>query len=500
MSKFLLFSVFVISTCGLIYELITGTLASYTLGDSVTQFSTVIGVYLFAMGIGSYLSKFIEKSLIEIFIRIELLIGLIGGFSAMLLFLLFEQIAHFRIILYSLVLMIGLLVGLEIPLIMRILKKNFRHFKDLVSLVFSFDYIGALLASIAFPLLLVPTLGLTRSALMFGMINVLVGLLTIYVFQHELKNKQLWYSRGIVCVVLLGFGFVYANSILKITDGTLYEGNVIFNKRSHYQNIVMTRQGNHFQLYLNRNLQFSSRDEYRYHEALVHPGLSTIQQPRKVLILGGGDGLAVREVLKYPTIESITLVDLDPAVTQLFASLPLLNQLNANALQSNKLTIYNEDAFIWLKNNQQTYDFVIVDLPDPTSYSLGKLYTNHFYRYLFKGVQENGLVAIQATAPYISPKSYWCIANTMESVGFQLQSYTTYIPSFGLWGFHLASKKELTPRQHSLPEGLQYITADIISSLFKIPKDIARIQTEINALNNQALVRYFEDEWHQYTS
>ena len=163
MSYVLLFSVFVIATCGLVYELIAGALASYLLGDSVTQFSTIIGVYLFSMGIGSFFSKYVNKNLIGKFVQVELLIGLVGGFSAAILFVSFEYITSFRILLYGLVSITGTLVGFEIPILMRIMQSHF-EFKDLVSKVFTFDYIGALLASLLFPLYLVPHLGLVRTA------------------------------------------------------------------------------------------------------------------------------------------------------------------------------------------------------------------------------------------------------------------------------------------------------------------------------------------------
>ena len=153
----LLFAVFTIATCGLVYELVAGTLASYLLGDSVKQFSFIIGVYLFSMGIGSYFSKFLTKNLLNTFVEIEILVGLIGGLSSVVLFLLFESINSFQFILYFLVFVTGCLVGLEIPLLMNILKDKV-EFKDLVSNVFTFDYIGALLASILFPLVLVPKL------------------------------------------------------------------------------------------------------------------------------------------------------------------------------------------------------------------------------------------------------------------------------------------------------------------------------------------------------
>src|SRR5262249_25575692 len=157
------------------YELIASTLASYLLGDSVTQFSTIIGTYLFAMGIGSWLSRYITKNLLATFIKIEILIGAVGGSAAAILFLIFDHVASFRIPLYGIVTLIGVLVGIEIPLLLRILKDQF-DFKDLVAKVFTFDYIGALAASILFPLILVPHLGLVRSGFMFGMMNVAVAL------------------------------------------------------------------------------------------------------------------------------------------------------------------------------------------------------------------------------------------------------------------------------------------------------------------------------------
>src|SRR6476660_2372383 len=162
-SLLLLASVFTIATCGLVYELIAGTLASYLLGDSITQFSTIIGCYLFAMGIGSWLSRYVKRDLLSFFIRVEILVGAVGGSSAALLFLAFEHVASFRFLLYFTVGAIGVLVGVEIPLLLRILE-NRLEFRDLVAKVFTFDYVGALFASILFPLVLVPHLGLIKSA------------------------------------------------------------------------------------------------------------------------------------------------------------------------------------------------------------------------------------------------------------------------------------------------------------------------------------------------
>lgn len=498
MELLLLFSIFVISTCGLIYELIAGTLASYLLGDSITQFSTIIGFYLFSMGVGSYLSKFIDKNLVAMFIQIEMLIGILGGFSTLILYVAFQYLDHFKPLLYIMIFMIGCCVGLEIPLLMRILKAHNQDFKELVSKVFTFDYIGALLASLLFPLVLVPYLGLAPSALLFGILNVGIGVLAIHVFKEQLRFPKVWYGKAVTCIALLIMGLIFSNTITSYAESKTYDGKVILSKSSSYQRIVLTRSGKDFKLFLNGNLQFSSNDEYRYHEALVHLGLSKIKNPKKILILGGGDGLAVREILKYPTIEKIILIDLDPEMTQLFKNHALLTSLNQNALNSPKVQVRNQDAFLWLKDNQEIFDFIVIDFPDPSNYSLGKLYTTTFYHYLYRALNDKGFAVIQSTSPMVSRKSYWCIAHTLEKVGFLVKPYLSYVPSFGLWGFQLAAKENIFLQDSHLPHHLRYITEQLIPTLFLIPDDLKRVETDINSLTNQTLVRYFENEWNHY--
>jgi spermidine synthase len=373
----LFLSVFLIAACGLIYELIAGTLASYLLGDSVLQFSTVIGTYLFAMGIGSYLSRFIARGLVARFISIELMVGLVGGYSSAILFLTFAYTEGFRLLLYLLVIIVGILVGLEIPLLMRILKDRFQ-FRDLVAHVLTFDYLGALGASLLFPILLVPRLGLVRSALLFGIINAGVALWSTFLFREQIGRVGWLRAVSLAVVIALGAGFRVADQIIETADEQLYADDVILSRQTRFQRIVLTRWKDDVRLFLNSHLQFSSRDEYRYHEALVHPGLAAVTGARHVLVLGGGDGLAVREILKYPRIESVTLVDLDPEMTRLFATHPLLKELNGESLTAPKVQVINADAFPWLEQAERTWDFVVIDFPDPTNYSLGKLYTTAF--------------------------------------------------------------------------------------------------------------------------
>src|SRR5215471_54345 len=313
----LLLHVLIIATCGLVYELLAGTLASYVLGDSVTQFSLVIGIYLSAMGVGAWISRRIDTDIARRFVEVELGVALLGGCSAPLLFFSFARAAWFHPVLYGVVFAIGVLVGLELPLLMRILKHNL-EFKDVVSRALTFDYLGALVASVAFPLLLVPRLGLVRTSLLFGLVNAGVGLWATWVLAPMLAKRVLGLrARGVIVIALLGVAIIKADALTSLAEDQLFADEIIYTKTTPYQRIVVTRGRAGFQLFLNGQLQFSSADEYRYHEALVHPAMMVAGAPRRVLVLGGGDGLALREILKYPTVEAATLVDLDPDMTRL---------------------------------------------------------------------------------------------------------------------------------------------------------------------------------------
>jgi spermidine synthase len=489
----LFLSVFLIAACGLIYELIAGTLASYLLGDSVLQFSTVIGSYLFAMGIGSWLSKYLGRGLVARFIYIELMVGLIGGFSSSILFLAFAWTDSFRLLLYLLVLLIGMLVGLEIPLLMRILKDRFQ-FHDLVAHVLTFDYLGALGASLLFPLLLVPRLGLVRSALLFGIINAGVALWSTFLFRDSIGRAAGLRVLSVIVLAALSAGMFGADRIAATADDNLYADEVIFARNTRYQRIVLTKWKDDLRLFLSSHLQFSSRDEYRYHEGLVHPGLAALPGARSVLVLGGGDGLAVREILKYPSVEQVTLVDLDPEMTKIFSTNPALVDLNKGSLKSSKVRVVNEDAFPWLDHNDDMFDFVVVDFPDPTNYSLGKLYTTAFYRLLARHVSANGFIAVQSTSPLFARQSYWCIVNTLKQAGLKTWPYHVYVPSFGEWGFVLAGAGTYEPPT-GLPAGLRFLAMQNLPELFRFPIDMLPVYAEPNRLNDQVLVRYYEHEW-----
>jgi spermidine synthase len=493
----LLVAVLLIAACGLVYELVAGALASYLLGDSVTQFSTVIGTYLFAMGIGSWLSRFVVRNVAARFVAIELLVGLVGGVSSALLFLAFAYTESFRVVLYLLVLVIGTLVGLEIPLLMRILRERF-NFKDTVANVLTFDYLGALGASLLFPMLLVPRLGLVRTALLFGLINTGVALWTTILLAPALRRP--WRTRAacVAVLALLGAGMASADRLMDTAEANLYADDVVFARTSPYQRIVLTAWRDDLRLFLNSHLQFSSRDEYRYHEALVHPALAARPDARRVLVLGGGDGLAVREVLKYPRVEHVTLVDLDPEVTRLFTTHPELRRLNRAALSDPRVRVENADAFPWLDAGTDLYDVALVDFPDPSNFSIGKLYTTTFYRRLLRRLAPDALFVVQSTSPLFARQSFWCVVETIRAAGLNTWPYHVYVPSFGEWGFVLAGRSTWTMPER-LPADLRFLTLAQLPSLFEFPPDMAATPVEVNRLNNQALVQYYEREWSTLT-
>jgi len=466
-------AVLLVSTCGLVYELAAGALASYVLGDSVTQFSLVIGIYLSAMGLGAYLSRFLETGLARRFVDLELAVALVGGFSAPVLFLCFGHITHFRPILFGVVALVGTLVGVEIPLFLRILRQRL-EFKDLVANVLSVDYLGALVASLLFPLLLVPRLGLVRTSLAMGLVNALVGLWSTWLLAEELRAPGWVRARCALVILACGAGLLGAGRLTSLAEEALFTDPIVYARQTAYQRIVITAGRGSFQLFLDGNLQFSSADEYRYHEALVHPTFAAAARHRSVLVLGGGDGLALREILRYPEVQQVTLVDIDPAMTSLATELPMVRELPDDV----------------------RFDVVIVDFPDPNNFSLGKLYTTRFYRLLRAHLATGGAAVVQSTSPLLARVSFWCITTTMEAAGLFVRPLHVAVPSFGEWGFALARAEPFEPPRSVLP-GLRFLSDAVLPGLFQFGPDVSRVPAEVNRLDNQVLVQYYEAEWRR---
>jgi spermidine synthase len=497
--RILVISVFFVASCGLAYELIAGALSSYLLGDSVLQFSTVIGCYLFAMGVGAHLSRYVrDRDVLACFVDVELAIGLVGGVSAALLFLAFAWLAApFRALLYVLVFLIGALVGMEIPLVMRALNERQTRFADLVSRVLTVDYLGALAVALLFPMVLAPHLGLTRTAFLFGMVNVAVAVWTIHTFGTAVDGAHRRVLRAALVFVVLAAGFVMSERLVYWGERGMYGDEIVHSLTTPYQRLVITRWQDDLRLYINGNLQFSSRDEHRYHEALVHPAMEFLPWARNVLILGGGDGLALREVLRYPGVRRVTLVDLDPDMTRLFSTSEALVKLNHDSFHDPRVRLVNADAGRWLETAGESFDVAFVDFPDPSTFALGKLCSVPFYALLEKRIASHGLVVVQATSPYFAPHAYWSIEATLREAGFKTYPYHTYVPSFGEWGFILAGTEAdyAVPTHFALP--MRYLTGPVAAEMFAFPPDMQRVDADANHLNNQALVRYFDEDWHR---
>ena len=495
--RVLILSVLIVASCGLGYELISSALASYLLGDSILQFSSVIGCYLFAMGIGSWLSKYVkDEDVLNRFIDVELLVALLGGVSAAVLFLVFAWLAApFRAALYVGVFVIGLMVGMEIPLVMRVFNQRKAEFREIVSRVLTFDYLGALAVSLVFPLLLAPKLGLLRTSFLFGMLNAGVALWTTWLFRAEVPAAERAVRGGVV-LGLLTLGFVYSGHMTAWAEKGLYGDDVVHAETTPYQRLVVTRWHDDLRLYINGNLQFSSRDEHRYHEALVHPGLLALPWARNVLVLGGGDGLAVREILKHPNVEHVTLVDLDPAMTGLFSRSEPLVKLNQGALKDPRVTVINDDAGRWLESHAEVYDYIVVDFPDPSNFGLGRLYSVPVYHLMARHLAENGYMVIQSTSPYFAPRSFWSVDATLRKPACTPgPTMPTCRPS--ATGLHPGRQ---APRLHAsgkVTVPARYLDPATLRELFHFPADMPALAMPPNRLNEQSLVRYFDEDWRK---
>jgi len=344
-------------------------------------------------------------------------------------------------------------------------------------------------------------LGLVRTSLLFGLFNAGVGLYGTFLMRSLITGSVTGLRvRAIIVMTLLCGGTVGANSLTSLAEDGLYADDIIYTHTSPYQRILITHNHAGFQLFLNGNLQFSSADEYRYHEALVHPALLLSGAPKRVLVLGGGDGLALREILKYKSVESVTLVDLDPSMTGLSKAFPPLAELNQHSYSDPRVTVINGDAMIWLEKKGEPFDAAIVDFPDPNTFALGKLFTTRFYRLLRSRLSEDAGVSVQCTSPLFARQSYWCIIRTIEASGFSVRPYQTAVPAFGVWGFALARVKPFDqPSQIQTQIPLRFLNNEALTALFSISADMSPVPVEINRLDNQVLVRYYESEWKHWS-
>ncbi|WP_407269167.1 polyamine aminopropyltransferase [Radiobacillus sp. PE A8.2] len=499
----------IVSICGIIFEVLFGALGSYILGDGVKQYTLTISLFLTGMGVGASLSEKVLKNLIITFIYIEFFVALIGGFSSFLMFGMtaFSPPGSDALFLYLITFTVGALTGVELPILIRKANSIGVSLNRSTARVLFSDYAGGLIGGLLFVFLLRPQFGMVKTAFFVGCINLGVALVVLWLFRKEIKHIIVHAIIGSCIAVLLLFGLLFGEEMAFSFEQKLYKDPIIHMEESRYQKIIITKNQEDTRLYLNGGLQFSSIDEYRYHELLVHPVMAHAKSHDQVLILGGGDGIAAKELLKYDDLGHITLVDLDPAVIDLANEHPDLLALNDASLKNDKITVINDDAFEYLRESTTWFDVIIIDLPDPNDESLNKLYTQEFYSLARNHLLPDGAMMVQATSPVFAREVYWTISKTIETTGMYIENFHVDVPSFGNWGFVMASREPIHTSTLDITVPTRFLTNDLIeaATVFGQDEDNHIQQAdgnakswEANTLIDPILIQLYENAWKNY--
>lgn len=446
--RILFLALFATGLSGIVAEYCFATLSTYFIGDSVKQWSIVISLMLFSMGIGSRITKSFDGNVFKLFIFTEFALSVLVSFSAVTTYYLASQLEEIAVFIYTMAILTGTLIGMELPLAMR-LNNDFQSLKLNVANILEKDYYGSLFGGLFFVFVGLPYLGLTYTPFILGFINLFVAILLLNFFKSKLKKNEqrLLYTISGALIILLVAGNVFSEKIILHGEQTKYKDKIVFQEQSIYQKIIVTKWNDNYWLYLNDNLQFSTFDEPMYHEVLVHPVMHILDKPKNVLILGGGDGCAARELLKYPTIEKITLVDLDKKLTDLFIKEPILAEINQHSLINEKVNVINQDGFKFMSETNTFFDLIMIDLPDPRNVELARLYSKEFYELCRLRLTPKGGLITQAGSPYYTPYAFKCIEKTMKSANYSVLPLHNQVLSMGEWGWILGSKSETTKKQ-----------------------------------------------------
>jgi spermidine synthase len=531
---------------GLVNEYVLATITTYILGNSIEQFSMVIACMMLMMGVSGFVqSKMSDSNLLQKFIGVEVLMALLGGYAPLAIYAAYGFFEHnFQFVNYFFVLSIGFLIGFEIPLVMRIIEQHKISLKSNLTIVYAMDYVGAFIGAVVWVNVLLKNFPLTEISFIVAGFNFIVATVTIIYFlsQKIIAKPVMQICVLVVTAGLLIFGFLNNRDISSLLEQRFYEDPIVYKQTTKYQHLVITHnsQLNDTRLYINGNTQFSSLDEARYHDFLVHPLMAAAASTDNVLILGGGDGLALREINKYKSVESVTLVDLDPEMVRVASSNDMLTDLNDNSFKNAKVVtselnvthtgtkegvyliegyadndksewvasvdVYNIDADQFLKKKlDRQWDVVIIDLPDPSSIELSKLYSKQFYQTLRRYLTKDAYVAIQSTSPYHAKESYLAIGKTLEAAGFNILPYRQNIPSFGDWGYYLAwtntEKPNVLKQRLSNLSGFEiepdFVTPELLAASFAFGKgELTANHPCINTLMEPCLLtNYVERSW-----
>jgi spermidine synthase len=503
-SRLLKTSIFATGLSGIVAEYILATTASYFLGDSVFQWTIILSLMLFAMGLGSRFSKKIEHNLIESYILLEFLLSLITSFSIILIYTLMPVISGLDVVIYAMSILVGFLIGMEIPLVTRI-NGEYEGLKTNISGMMENDYYGSLVGGLFFAFIGIKYLGLTYTPFVVGGINLAVALFLFYSFRQFIPKKsvrRLTYLGTLISVLFI-LGIVFSNPIVKHGNQSRFREKVVFSQQTPYQLITITKWREHHQLYLNQGKQLSTFDEWLYHEPLVHPVMSLSEGPVDILVMGAGDGCALRELLKYDRVKSITLVDLDSAMTSIGKEHSIFRKLNNDAYFSEKVKVINTDAFHYLETNTLFFDVIIADFPDPRSVELNKLYSDEFYRLCKQSLTPNGAMITQSTSPFYTTHTFKCIDKTLQNAGFNTLPIHNHVYSFGEWSWIIGSKNlsstQIKSKIQNLDvtkiENLKWLTQESLLLLTSFGKDLVEVDTseiKVNSIHNPVAYKYYE--------
>lgn len=545
--------VFLLGACGLAYEYTLSKIAADLLGNSVQQWTTMIASMLFAMGLGAeWQSKIPTKKISDTLISSQVFLALLGGFAPMLLLYSFSLAGDYYVLIqYGLALAVGTMIGFEVPLIMRINEKKDAQMKFNLARILKMDYIGALVGALLWTFIFMRYLSLSHVSFILGFCSLISASLILYLYRTRIQAPRWRFLEILVCSLILTAGLCVSKPLMLHAEQFLYQDKIVFNATTPYQHIVLTEnKESGISCYINGHLQFKEDDEFIYHENLVHPAMMLNPGAKRVLILGGGDGLAMREVLKYPLVKKVTLVDIDPQMTALAKNQADFVRLNQNSLNNNrvqevaakdvsegasftlktgnqrqriflknqyevaKLKIVNIDASSFLKNTSGLYDVVIIDFPDPSSPDLAKLYSKPFYMNLKKHLRASSIIVQQSGSSFHAKEAFLCIGRTLKSSGFDAIPYHDNVPSFGEWGWWLATVKPkivnpvttsaslkariLHLKSSDLKVDTKYLTTALVKgSLFFGQNQLKSTHSDFTTLTENRVYHYYLQGWKQ---
>lgn len=495
----LLASVAACAACGIVYELALLTLSTSLNGGGVIATSLIVAGYIAALGAGALLIKPLLTHAAGAFIAVETLLGLVGGLSAAALYIAFSFVGGSLAVLVVGTALIGILVGAEVPLLMTLLQRGRTaeavDAGRMLANLTAADYLGALLGGLAWPFLILPHFGMIRGAAVTGIVNLTsAAVVAVFLLRPPVGGRKLA-SALVVLAAALGLLVALlagARGIETSSRQRLYADPIIAYEHSAYQEIVVTRRGDDTRLYLDGGLQFSTRDEYRYTESLVYPALAP--HAHSVLVIGGGDGLADRELLRQSGIAKIVQVELDPAMISLART--TLRGANGGALDDPRVEVVIADAMTWLRQPHPGvipvggFDSVIVDLPDPDTPVLGRLYSTEFYALASHALAPGGLMVVQSGSPYSTTTAFWRTISTVASAGYAVTPYHVHVPTFGDWGFALA-RRGTTPPTLEMPFGappLRFLDQRVLDAAGVFSADVAPRTLDPSTLEHPRVV------------